>query len=306
MVSWPDLGTRVTVRFRRPAGSVPPLTDAVGHLLAVDPVVRVRTKTGAVVECAPADVVALRVLTDAPVRTAQIRGLEHAAAAGWPGTEQTWLDGWLLRAGHGATFEANSAVPLDISAHADAIPAIVAWYTRRDLTPRLAIPDRLLAVPAGLTGERTERVLVRDVSTREADPAITLSARPDDGWLRLYHRPNQQVPVDVLTAVMDGELVFGTDPGVAVARAAVTDAPDGTRWVGLSAVRTADGQRAPSPAGRLCEALLAWGARRGATRGYLRVGENDSVATAFAESLDFRLHHRSRYLPVQSGTWDTV
>ncbi|HZC51844.1 MAG TPA: GNAT family N-acetyltransferase, partial [Mycobacterium sp.] len=32
MISWPDLGTRVTVRYRRPAGSVPPLTDAVGHL----------------------------------------------------------------------------------------------------------------------------------------------------------------------------------------------------------------------------------------------------------------------------------
>ena len=63
MVSWPDLGTRVTVRYRRRAGSMPPLTDAVGHLLAVNPVVRVQTKTGAVVECAPADVVAVRTLT---------------------------------------------------------------------------------------------------------------------------------------------------------------------------------------------------------------------------------------------------
>ena len=45
MLSWPALGTRVTVRYRRPAGSVPPLTDAVGHLLEVGPVVRVRTKT---------------------------------------------------------------------------------------------------------------------------------------------------------------------------------------------------------------------------------------------------------------------
>ena len=116
MISWPALGTRVTVRYRRPAGSVPPLTDAVGHLLAVDPVVRVQTKTGAVVECAPADVVALRVLTDAPVRTSQIRALEHAAAKAWPGTEHTWLDGWLLRAGHDAGLAANSAVPLDISA----------------------------------------------------------------------------------------------------------------------------------------------------------------------------------------------
>jgi N-acetylglutamate synthase len=302
MVSWPDLGTRVTVRYRRPTGSVPPLTDAVGHLLAVDPVVRVRTKTGAVVECAPPDVVALRVLTDAPVRTAKIRVLEHAAAAGWPGIEQTWLDGWLLRAGHGATLEANSAVPLDISAHTDTIPAIVAWYTRRDLIPRLSIPDRLLRLPADLTGERTERVLVRDVSTREADPAITLTAHPDDAWLRL-HQP--EIPVDVLTAVVDGELVFGTDPGVAVARAAVTDAPDGTRWVGLSALREAHGQ--PGRAGRLCEALLGWGARRGATRGYMRVGDgNTDCGGALAESLGFRLHHRSRYFPVRSGTWDTV
>jgi hypothetical protein len=254
MVSWPDIGTRVTVRYRRPAGSVPPLTDAVGHLLAVDPMVRVSTKRGTVVECAPADVVALRVLTDAPVRTAQIRALEHAAAAGWPGVEHTWLDGWLLRAGHGATLSVNSAVPLDISARVEAVPAIVDWYTQRGLTPRLAIPDRLLALPAGLVSEHTERVLVRDVrdlSGREPDP--------------------------------------GSYPDLAAASAAVSDAPDGTRWVGLSLLREAD-----DPNGRLCEALLAWGASRGATRGYVWVPDTDT--TALAESLGFRLHHRRRYL----------
>ncbi|BBX98443.1 N-acetylglutamate synthase, CG3035 family [Mycobacterium lacus] len=289
MVSWPDLGTRVTVRYRRPAGSVPPLTDAVGQLLALDPMVRVRTKTGTVVQFAAADVVAVRALTDAPVRTSQIRALERAAAAGWPGIEQAWLDGWLLRAGHGATFAANSAVPLDISAHAGAIPAIVAWYAHRDLTPRLAIPDRLLPLPAGLTSEHTERVLVRDVrdlSAHEPDPSITLSARPDDTWLQLYQR---EIPVDVLTAVLDGELAFGAYPGVAAARAAVTGAPDGTRWVGLSEIRGADADH-----GRLYEALLAWGASRGATRGYLRV--SDTEANTAAESLGFRLHHRSRYV----------
>ncbi|ORW95005.1 hypothetical protein AWC27_06725 [Mycobacterium szulgai] len=74
MVSWPSLGTRVTVRYRLPAGSVPPLTDAVGHLLAVDPVVAVRTKRGNVVECDPTDVVALRVLADPPVRKPRCGG----------------------------------------------------------------------------------------------------------------------------------------------------------------------------------------------------------------------------------------
>jgi N-acetylglutamate synthase len=288
MVSWPELGTRVTVRYRRPAGSIPPLTDAVGHLLSIDPLVRVQTKTGAVVQFAPEDVVAVRPLTDAPVRTSQIRALEHAAAFGWPGVEQHWVDGWLLRAGHGVTSRANSAVPLSISAEAAALPAIIDWYTQRGLTPRLAVADRLLRLPGA--GEQANRVLVRGVHTAEPDPAVRLSSQPDDAWLRLYRR---EVPVDVLTAVVDGELVFGQHGDLAVARASVTDAPDGTRWVGLSAARVA-GQH-PGAARALCEALLAWGAARGATRGYVRVLDEDHAAASLAQSLGFTVHHRARY-----------
>lgn len=270
MFSWPALGTRVAVRYRRPAGSVPPLTDAVGHLLAVDPLVKVRTRAGGVVEFSPGDVVAVRTLTEAPVRTSEIRALEHAAAAAWPGGERAWLDGWLLRAGSGAGVAANSAVPLDISASVHSIPSILAWYTQRDLTPRLAIPDRLLRPPAGLDCVHIERVLVRPL---DRHAGVTFG---DDGH----------------AGVTFGEF----------ARAAVTDAPDGTRWLGLSDVRAAD------DAVPLCETLLAWGARRGATRGYLRVGDDDRAATALAESLDFRPHHRVRYFlaPGRPGCWDTV
>jgi hypothetical protein len=286
MVSWPQPGTRVTVRYRRPAGSVPPLTDAVGHLLDIEPLVRVQTKTGAVVQVAPGDVVAVRALSDAPVRTSQIRALEHAAAFAWPGVEQQWLDGWLLRAGRGVTYRANSAVPLQVSASPAAIPAIADWYTRRGLTPRLAIADRLLRLPG--VGEQANAVLVIDVSTADPDPSVRLSARPDDSWLGLYHR---EVPIDVLTAVVDGELVFATHAENSVARASVTDAPDGTRWVGLSAMRVAD-----QDAGRaLCKALLAWGAARGATRGYVRVLDGDHATAGLAYSLGFALHHRARY-----------
>ncbi|WP_375486607.1 GNAT family N-acetyltransferase [uncultured Mycobacterium sp.] len=293
MLSWPDLGTRVTVRYRRPPGSVPPLTDAVGHLLQIDPVVRVRTKTGAVVQFAPADAVALRVLTDAPVRTSQIRALEHAAALAWPGAEQSWLDGWLVRAGHGVTLAANSAVPLDVSATAGAIPAIVDWYSRRGLTPRLAVPDRLTRLPGG---EHRRRMLVRDVRVTDLDPSVLLAARPDDEWLRLYDR---QVPLDVLTAILDGELAFGRYPDAAVGRAAVTDAPDGTRWVGLSAPRIVTGRHAPA----LCAALLSWGASRGATRGYIRLSDEVTLAGNVIESLGFTLHHLSRYVTVQPRLW---
>jgi N-acetylglutamate synthase len=297
MVSWPELGTRVTVRYRRPDGSVPPLTDVIGHLLDTTPLVRVRTKTGAVVQFAPENVVALRTLSDVPVRTSEIRALEHAAALAWPGVEQHWLDGWLLRAGHGITYGANSAVPLTNSAGPAAIPAIVDWYRSRDLTPRLAIADRLSPAsgwyPQRLTGagEHANRVLVRDLRADQPDPSVRLSARPDDAWFRLCQC---EIPVDVLTAVVDGELVFGTHANAAVARAAVTDAPDGTRWVGLSTVWVAD---LNSDAGRaLCEALLAWGASRGATRGYLRIHDDNHATADLARSLGFVLHHRARYL----------
>ena len=297
MVSWPELGTRVTVRYRRPAGSVPPLTDVVGHLLNITPLVCVQTKTGAVVQFAPADVVAVRTLSDAPVRASQIRALEHAAALAWPGVEQHWLDGWLLRAGHGVTYRANSAVPLDISADQAAIPAIVEWYRRRDLTPRLAVADRLLRITGAR--EHANRMLVRDVRTAEPDPSVRLSAHPDEDWLRLYRR---QIPVDVLTAVVGGELVFGTHADVATARASVTDAPDGTRWVGLSAVRVADPERDAGPA--LCETLLAWGAARGATRGYIRILDDDRAAASSARSLGFALHHHASYVALTAAAAD--
>jgi len=277
MLSWPALGTRVTVRYRRPAGSVPPLTDAVGHLLEVEPVVRVRTKTGAVVEFAPADAVALRTLADAPVRTSAIRALEHAIAAAWPGAEQTWLDGWLLRAGHDAGLTANSAVPLDISAQTTAVPAIVAWYERHGLTPWLVIPDRLLALPSGLVNDRTEQILVRAAAGGHAgvSPANEEGISPASGRYPLF-----------------GEF----------ARAAVTDAPDGTRWVGLSEIRAEDHHAA----GLECEQLLAWGAQRGATHGYLQVADDDTGAATLAESLGFRLHHRRRYVDARCAGWATV
>ena len=145
----PAVGTRVSLRYRREEGSVPPLTDVIGHLLQTGSVIRVQTKTGAVVEISPGDVVAVRALTAAPVRTSQIRATEHAAALAWPGTEQQWIDGWLLRGAGGHTHRANSAVPLGVEAGTMPVPAIVDWYTQRGQTPWLSVPDRLL--------NRTER-----------------------------------------------------------------------------------------------------------------------------------------------------
>jgi GNAT superfamily N-acetyltransferase len=288
----PPVGTRISLRYRLPPGSTPPLTDVVGHLVTAGPTLVVRTKRGDQVSVAITDVVAVKALSDAPVRTSDIRNCEHAAAAAWPGRHRSWLDGWLLRAADGYTHRGNSAVPLGIDAGPDALPAVVDWYAARGLTPWLAVPDRLLPVPDSARPEIESLMLTRGLAPGgHVEPAV-LSARPDRRWLELYQR---DVPVDVLCAVVDGEVTFGRIGDVAVGRAAVTTAPDGTRWLGMSAVRVADDQRRRGHARALCAALLAWGAERAATRAYVQVVADNAGALALYESMGFTLQHRERY-----------
>lgn len=254
--------------------------------------VLVRTKSGDIIALSPDDVVTVRVLTDAPVKASAIRAVEHAAALAWPGLEQEWLDGWLLRAAGGHTHRGNSAVPLDIDAGIATVPAIRDWYARRGLTPWLALPDRLVPLPAGAEVHLESIVMVRDLPA-EPGPPIAIAGRLDDEWLRIYQR---DVPVGVLGAAIDGEVGFGRLDDAAVGRAAVTAAHDGTRWAGLSAVRVAEDRRRRGHARTLCAALLSWAAERGAARAYVQVLADNDGAIALYEGMGFTAQHRERYL----------
>lgn len=296
MTELPAVGSRVSLRYLRPAGSDPSRGDVVGQLLEVGPRVRVRAGDGEVHEFSRSDVLYVRRLTDRPVKNSQIRAVEHAAALAWPGTEHRWLDGWLLRAAAGSTgstLRANSAIPLDMFAQASTIPAIIDWYAQRGLTPWLAAPERLLRLSDNLHAECETRTLVRDAEAADGGFGVTLAPQPDADWLDRYAR---QVPVEVLTAVADGQLVFASVPGVAVGRGALTQSADGTRWVGLSELRVAADQRRQGHARTVCAALLVWGREHGATRAYAQVRSDDHAAFGFFESLGFAGQHRSRYL----------
>ncbi|MCA4725324.1 N-acetylglutamate synthase, CG3035 family [Mycolicibacterium fortuitum] len=294
MPDLPVLGSRVSLRYRLPAGSAKPLTDVIGHLERLEPTVLIRTKDGELVDIAPDDVVTVRELSHTPVRASEIRALEHAAALAWPGVEQQWSGGWLLRAGHGITSRANSAIPLDVSAQIAHLAVVRDWYRERDLPAWLALPERLL--PIRTPGIKPARVMVREPAAAPTTPTATLAQQPDAQWLAIYER---DVPVDVLTAVIDGRLTFATVSGCAVGRGAVTTAPDGTPWLGISSVRVSPAHRGQGHARAVCEALLAWGAESGARRAYVQVEVDNHAAIALYTTLGFRLHHQTRYVAVE-------
>ncbi|WP_285029018.1 GNAT family N-acetyltransferase [Mycolicibacterium sp. lyk4-40-TYG-92] len=287
----PSVGSRVSLRYRLPAPDVGPeseaFTDVVGHLEALTPLVVVRTKSGERIEISPAAVMSVRELSHAPVRNSEIRAVEHAAALAWPGTEQHWVDGWLLRAG-GTGMHTNSAVPLLFSSDLTALPAINDWYGARGLQPWVALPERLL--PVRSEGIEPNRVLTVELP---GGAGAALPSHPDARWLQIH---GQDVPVDVLSAVVDGDVAFATVADAAVGRVAVTTAPDGRVWAGLSDVVVLEPERRRGLGRAVCAELLTWAAGRGATHAYVRVPEANAPAIALAEAMGFRLHHRSRYV----------
>jgi GNAT superfamily N-acetyltransferase len=309
------LGRRVVLRYRLPAGYPQSLTDVIGELLSLDPPT-VRSADGRIVAVAADRVVALKALGPRPIRTKEIRALEAAAANGWPGIEHTWIDGWMVRAGHGYTGRANSAVPLGSSDEPaalgpDTLRRIGEWYTTHGLPLQVALPDRLAPVPPGWQTWRETTMMAIDIDNfvlPQGPSMVRVVSTPDAAWLTMHSYEGEDpatqdvsapVPVlEVLTAVHDGEVGFaslGLPQPIAIGRGALTTAPDGRRWVGLTCVAVGAAHRRHGLGTLLCAELIRWGHDRGATHSYLQVESTNTGAIALYRELGFVEHHTYRY-----------
>ncbi|MFI9506703.1 GNAT family N-acetyltransferase [Nocardia sp. NPDC052566] len=312
-MSLPDipLGRRVVLRYRLPAGYPQPLTDVIGELVSLDPPT-VRGADGQVVAVAPDRVVALKALGPRPIRIREIRAVEAAAADGWPGLERAWIDGWLLRAGRGYTSRANSAVPLGSSdgpavIAAETLHRIGEWYTAHGLPVQLALPDRLAPIPPGWRGFRETVLLAIDIENfvlPQGPSMVRIAAEPDAAWLAMQRYggedpAGQEVPdIEVLTSVHNGVLGFaslGLPEPIAIGRGALTTAPDGRTWIGLTCVAVGAAHRRRGLGTLVCAELLRWGSDRGATHAYIQVEADNTGALALYRDLGFIEHHSYRY-----------
>jgi GNAT superfamily N-acetyltransferase len=251
-----------------------------------------------------------------PIRTKEIRALEAAAANGWPGIEHAWIDGWLVRAGRGYTGRANSAVPLGNSEGpaelgAQTLHRIGEWFTAHGLPLLLQLPDRLAPVSPGWNSWSETSVLGVDIETivlPQGPSMVRITPTPDPAWLEMHRfkgeapaaqRVSRPVPVlEVLTAVQDGEVGFaslGLPQPIAIGRCALTTAPDGRRWVGLTCVAVAAEHRRHGLGSLVCAELIRWGHARGATHAYIQVEVDNAAAMAMYHDMGFVEHHAYRY-----------
>lgn len=297
------------------------MTDVIGTLESVEPLVIVRAAHDTLVEVEPERVLALRTIPPRPIRTSEIRSLEIASVDGWPGVEQAWIDGWLARYGHGFTGRANSASPLgdrgtvgslnDTSARST-LARLRAWYDERGLPLRLLIPDRMGDVPRDWEVSREVVVMaadIEDLALPEGPRSAVVTDQPDPDWLALYRYRGSALPdsaIDVLNSVQGGTLGFGRISAddstlLAVTRGCVTSVPDGRLRVGLTAVEVAETHRRQGIGTRICGDMVKWGHEHGATQAYLQVAAENEAAQAMYRGIGFRTHHHYRYATDPGG-----
>ena len=311
-----DVGRRVVIRHRLdPPVDGAHATDVLGILEAwADGRLRVATAGGRTIEVAESDIIAAKPIPQRTVRRSDVRDLEAAAAAGWQALEAEWIGGWLLRAADGFTRRANSCLPLGDPGMpvASAIQAVRRWYDARELPAVFQLPlpltgalGRTLDAAGWAVGSEDVIVMTAPIAdifgaTRPDLPGVRVDSEPDELWLASYHYRGADLP-DVGRRVLVNAEVAGfasvddADERVAIARGAVTSAPSGRRWVGVTAVEVTPPHRRRGLGTHIMAGLATWAAGHGATDAYLQVSADNITAIGAYEKLGFTEHHRYHY-----------
>jgi ribosomal protein S18 acetylase RimI-like enzyme len=198
-------------------------------------------------------------------------------------------------------------MPVDV-----AIGLVEKWYRARSLVPAFQVPAPLGTTLEAALDQRgwpqpNEDVLVltaelADVaaSTRGDLPPVELAPEPDDSWLAAYHYRGSTPPPNAKSVLVNADVptfaaVLVDGRSVAIARGAVSDSPEGRRWLGITAVEVDPALRRRGLASHVVTALAEWARRHGATDGYLQVSDGNAGAIAMYERLGFTEHHRYHY-----------
>ena len=320
----------MVLRYQLPPGHRHPMTDVIGVLVALDPVVVVRAADGRVVRCDPERVVALKAVPARPVRaerdplprTGRRRRLAGCRAragstAGWPATV-TASPAAPTRRPRSATVGRSAAWTTPPPAARSTV--CVSGTPSATAPLRLLIPDRLGEVPLGWNVSDEVVVMAADIDNLalpEGPRTTTVTDHPDPDWLALYRYRGSALPdfaVDVLDSVRGGTLGFGRIGAadstlLAVARGSVTSAPDDRRWVGLTAVEVAEAHRRHGIGSLICGDMIDWGREHGATHACKLTGilgtfdiEVDLLAAAGAIYEPVRARSPRSACPASSGS----
>lgn len=314
------LGRRVVVRYRRPDGSDPPLTDVVGVVVAADAEALTVDGSRGPVVVRRADIVVVKAVPPAPVRRGRPHtaigsdDLERLMADGWRAAEEERLGDWLLRASSGFTNRANSVLVLRDPAlpASEAVDRTEHWYAARGLPPQfhLVLPpsgavadDPIGALLLGRGFHVVHPTLVMTGATSDIDPLhdgaapVTVEATLTPRWLQAYARQRAVVP-DVTDAVLTGsggQLFLSTTDraGEITAVARVSVHPG---WAGLSALWVDPDRRGHGLGRTVLHAVGLLARQRRLASVFLQVEVDNAAAVGLYETEGLRTHHSYAYL----------
>jgi len=228
-----------------------------------------------------------------------INELELLGHNAWVAQERMRLGGWLLRADNGITRRANSVLPLgppglDLST---AIDFAIEFYSSRDLIPRFQVSEASL--PSKLDNILADRgfskIFPVEVWTAEISALSKFEPTCDteyldalsEEWIDTYLQASGYDPstMDVRKGILertDQQRVYVLAKETAVGFGVVEE-----DWLGVFNIGTHPEKRRSGAALSINHALGMWGEKVGATKVYLQVETNNSVAKNFYEKLGF-------------------